>query len=218
LENPLSKDVEFDVTLSNNRDYRVLCESDNMNWTALPFDLLRTASKINIKARNSEVVSVIFWPSSLTQENDQTRIEFSDHAMGSIVYSVRGKGRLPELMDEIIICATINSNVSNSLVFVNPLVDPISVTVKLISEVDQSSAVDTAPKQLKQTRRLSTKPFSALTLITNKTKYQIAAQGRLEIPFMYHPTSMISQTNSKLVIEMSNQLKWVFPIKVLTTC
>jgi hypothetical protein len=207
LENPLSTDLEFDVLLSNTRDFRIMQADDD---STQPFDLLRTASKINIRARHSENISVIFWPSSVTQDI-KTTIEFWNQDMGSILYNVRGTGRLPEVMDETVLYATINSNVSQSLVFINPLVDPITVSVKMFLDGDVSDT--SLPRASNPKRRISTKSFAALTLITKKTKHTIAPQSRLEIPFMYHPTSMNNHTSARLVIEMSSQLSWVYPIK-----
>jgi hypothetical protein len=211
LENPEDDDVEFEVNLSNTRDFRVIPEQNEANRNDL-FDVLQTSSKIAVSARRSAAVSIIFWPSRLG-DNEPATIEFLNESMGSTIYNVIGVGLLPEIMEEKHIIAPMNLKVSSSVIFINPLVDPISVTVKLISEQLESSLDNPVSKSLNPKRQSSAKSASALSLLNQKSKYQIAPQGRLEIPIMYQPTSM-SQTRSRLVIELSTQLKWIFPIQV----
>ncbi|KAJ1532494.1 hypothetical protein HK096_006532, partial [Nowakowskiella sp. JEL0078] len=97
---------------------------------------------------------------------------------------------MPEIMDDVIVEAIVDEIVTNSLSFSNPFIDPISIHVSLTSNCTSN-------------------PFS---LIQNKRKTHAGPFELVQVPFIYHPKDMI-KAEAKIILEMSEQLKWVYPIK-----
>jgi hypothetical protein len=84
------------------------------------------------------------------------------------------------------------SEAASFLPFINPLSDAISVLVTM--------------------EKAATK--SDFYLMTNRrTRYIVGAQERLDIPFSYSPSAMVSSM-AKIVLEINPQVKWIYPIKV----
>lgn len=203
----MEKDTDFYIHLSNTRDFRVLKQTDEKENVYL--DQQHTATSVTVEAGASELISIVFWPCNVTEEKTAI-VEFSNDDMGILTYHVAGIGKLPDIMDTIRVFSTVNSTASSSLLFVNPLLDPITVNVKLIADIDSDQAAAKSKRQKSIVSRPIPKPFS---LLSAKTKYQVAPNGRLELPFTYHPVAM-SKSTARIVLELSNQLKWIYTLSV----
>ena len=105
---------------------------------------------------------------------------------------IKGIGKSPETMNQMVLHSLVGSEAASFLAFVNPLSDSVSVLVTMEKPTTKSD----------------------FYLMTNRrTRYIVGPHERLDIPFSYSPSSMIS-SSAKIVVEISPQTKWIYPIKV----
>ena len=136
-------------------------------------------------------IQLVFWPSSMT-ETRETTVSITSAAAGNTYYQVKGVGLQPDLMDATEVFSQIRHPISSTIVFTNPFIDPISVSVSLAQEEGK-------------------KDFGLM--LNRKGRFNISGLEKLDIPFTFNPAVM-RKSSAEIIVEMNPQLQWSFPIKV----
>eukprot|EP00842_Homolaphlyctis_polyrhiza_P003820 jgi/Hompol1/4439/HPOL_001781-RA len=189
LENPLSQPVSLDISVSNPRDFQIVYPPRGASISQSLVRQQVPAIKVSVSPMTSIQVEIVFWPSSLTEERRAT-IEVTSMLIGTAIFQVKGTGLLPEVMDTVQLTSYLGQTVSGLITFWNPLIDPIPITVSL-KDTNQNSQ---------------------FALLNRRINPSIGGQEKMEITFTFTPTVMKCFENA-VIVEMSPQLRWIFPIK-----
>ncbi|KAI9205277.1 uncharacterized protein BJ171DRAFT_615867 [Polychytrium aggregatum] len=195
IENPFDYPIVLELRLSNITDFQVVHPVISAQKLAKMkrISLSNTAS-VTLEPFERSEVQLIFWPSSLT-EIRQGSLHIMSSAIGNTEYLIKGRGLLPETMEEFVVSAELDQTTTSVLVFTNPLVDPIPVKIALKpSDAFSGSASDFA------------------LILNKKSKYSVGGLENLEIPFNFTPKTM-GKASAQIVVEMSEKLAWVYPIR-----
>ncbi|KAJ3220965.1 Cilia- and flagella-associated protein 47 [Clydaea vesicula] len=191
LDNPLNEVIVYDVNNSNSRDFRVFVSEDFDSEENSEYKYRHASvDVVSIDPLATINIKLVFWPSSVTESRTRS-------------------GLLPEVMDVKTVYGTIGDTIFSVLNFYNPLADPISVSVNFIDdleEINEKSKFDA--KNILQLAKNKT-----FTLLNKKSlKIHVGALDTMEIPFTFKPVAM-NKAETKIVVEMNQHLKWIFPIK-----
>lgn len=196
IQNPLDEPTTLSISLTNSRDFRIVRASATNHSSIVSRQI--GLQEITLRPLENCALGVVYEPSSFT-ETQSTSIRLCGDAAGSFLYKVQGMGTLPEVMDEVKITARVGVVSTGNICFVNPLLEPVSVTVTL----DDSKI---------QTTKLSdVKPFS---LIANRAGsiFVDGNRGKLNITYSFNPLELVDYV-ANIVVTTSDNLKWVYPIR-----
>ncbi|KAJ3300030.1 Cilia- and flagella-associated protein 47 [Borealophlyctis nickersoniae] len=203
IENPLPQATPVEISLSNARDFQIVHPPvqslKSVPGRRPPGGGPGSNKSVTLAPMERTKVQLAFWPSSLTETRHCEVVVLSD-VIGNSVFTVDGRGLLPEPMEETLATSELSDTVTSAITFTNPLVDPIAVTVTL-EDIDN--------------RQHYCNGLSDFALILHRrggARFHVGGLDKLEIPFTYTPSSMRCAV-AKVTVELSPQIKWIFPIR-----
>ncbi|KAJ3272213.1 Cilia- and flagella-associated protein 47 [Terramyces sp. JEL0728] len=185
LENPLNEELQITISNSHPQNFQLFVPPLDSYGpiTRKPENNL----KFLLEAKESCKLQIIFWPSSIEQ-NVEGKFEIFNSKLGKIVYLLTGSGLHPPVMDNIEIDCSMGEARNAVVNFENPLLNPISISIK----IDEENSTD-------------------FTLVTNsKTKFLQGLEA-LPIQVIYKPTQMVRQS-ATIRVESADNLVWTYPI------
>lgn len=188
LYNPLQTELIFDATISNPRNFQVFIPP--VNEFQIPVRTQETTKKVLVEPFQTIVGQIIFWPSSLT-EKFENHLAFTNPSLGTVSYSMIGRGLEPVEMNLIVISCTVGDSKGGAIEFENPFFNTVSLEISLQSDDDDG----------------------AFSMINAPAKAKLC--GSLEtttIQVNYEAKSM-KQSNASLVIEVNQRYRWVYPLR-----
>ncbi|KAI8618966.1 hypothetical protein BC830DRAFT_1106198 [Chytriomyces sp. MP71] len=209
IENPTREYVSASLSVTNPQDFQL------MYPPALNLKLVRRHRKgaagsghiqIDLKPLERAELQVIFWPSSLTETSCGAVIATSKQ-IGDFVFEVKGSGLMPEPMADVTVRSNLRKSTTSVISFTNPLVDPLTVTVKIAEE--EVKGVSGGIHTLLTKGQLKVDHEFAL-MLNRKTKCTVVGLDTLDIPFTYTPQRMIGRA-ATIVVEVG-MLRWMYPI------
>ncbi|KAJ3017572.1 UNVERIFIED_CONTAM: Cilia- and flagella-associated protein 47 [Siphonaria sp. JEL0065] len=123
--------------------------------------------------------------------------------LGDFKFYVQGRGLMPEPMTDVTVRSPLRKSTTSVISFVNPLIDPIPVTVRIVEEEKALTGVET-----KHINGIVDQEFALM--LNRKPKHHVGGLDTLDIPFMYCPQRMIGRA-ATILVEMG-QLRWIYPI------
>lgn len=147
-----------------------------------------------IKKASSYDVKVKYIPNNIDIQNSG-EVTFQSNNIGNWYYLVYGVGEVPTEFDEIKEVALLKKENNFVVNFTNPFKEAIILEIDL------------------QFKRKEDK--EVFELLNKRSKVSLTPGNTLQVPISYYPTE-INEYRTKLVLKMSEKIKWVYPISVVT--
>lgn len=160
---------------------------DYSSSNPLNFEII--PEKIVIPPYETVDALIRYCPSSL-KHIELGVISLSSSILGNWEYKVKGKGIPPTKMEDLEVSATIGESSSVQVTFKNPFREAININLALEGK-------------------------EIFNLLVKRNKFVIGPLGMLLIPVSFQPVSM-EEALATLVISITDDLAWRFPIKGIT--
>ncbi|KAJ3074529.1 Cilia- and flagella-associated protein 47 [Podochytrium sp. JEL0797] len=223
LANPINSEVTIQLVLSNTQDFQLIPPPPTAGGNGLttsppppPLNLLTQVRQrkvpptlsLSLKPLERAQVQVLFWPSSLTQPSTAV-VSVMSPVIGTFAFHLEGRGEMPEPMADVTVRSVLRKSTTAVISFVNPLVDPIPVTVKIVEE-EEVVIGDGGVVQVQGKSASAGEDQEFVLMLSRKAKHSVAGLDTLDIPFTYTPQKMSGRA-ATILVEMG-QLRWIYPI------
>jgi hypothetical protein len=190
FKSEIGKFVFKEITLHNPSSKRVTVTSsltNEVNFECVP-------PIFEIPPFSVHKARVKFIPSELDKENTSDLI-FQSKSIGNWKFLIFGRGEIPTEFEEIKEIAMLKKEGSTVITFTNPFKTPIILQISLKTEKPEEDEV--------------------FELMNKKQKVSLHPQHSLRIPVTFFPMA-ISEYKAKVELKMTDKIKWVYPIRVVT--
>lgn len=156
------------------------------------FEINPTSFTIN--KNSSYTVKLKYIPNNIDVQNSG-EVSFLSEKIGNWYYLVYGVGEIPTDFEVISEVALLKKEGNVVINFTNPFKETIILEIDLVFDREEDKEV--------------------FELLNKKQKVSLSQGNVLQVPISYYPNE-ISEYRAKLILRMSEKIKWVYPIKVIT--
>jgi hypothetical protein len=204
FQNPINDAVDLDVKSSDLIHFKVICPPCSQRDTEIMMlknELLSSTSRFRVKGLEKRSFQILYWPSAIGA-NDTGEIQLQSPKLGTTVYSVSGSGHPPGRMPETRIVAPVGTSRSATVTFFNPMLEPVSVSLRLNSK---TSALKLHALQGRSSGRMLSAPSSS------QNAFFVQGKEKMEIPVSFSPADMQAHC-AELFVE-NTRMAWIFPLR-----